>query len=817
MTIYKIRTAALCLLACASAFAADPKKVLVFSRCEGFNHRDSIALGNETIKAKAAEMNYTVDFTLDYEALKLENLKKYDALLLNNTTHMKTKANPFVEKALTDYVSGGGGLCLIHAALDNFYDAPSCAYMGGGQFDGHPWHAGGTWKFRIEDRTSPLTASFKADETGTLKLGDEIYQHKSPFYDRSKLHILVSLDLSDPNTKGTKGQKRADNDYAVSWIRPYGQGRVFYTSFAHDARAWNDPQRNAHIFAGLAYCLGDLKANDKPCVAAWDTLTAEEKVTRLGAFAIRGDAASLAAHLDDADMDVARAATLGLGRVGGSEALARLIQLVEKPGADLSLADARQTALGAALARTAETDLPLAATYAKTAYGLPTATDMLRAAAAKVLVTANSDFFPTALADASKFVVQAALCAGDKVPAETLVKVLAEMKDPQMKVVLLKRLVANKATAASAAIAACTKDENETVAAAAVEALAALGCADGAEAILAARARGGKVQQAADVALAEMGGIGPAVFALAAQDVSVLKVAGERAETQLVAGWKPFLASDDAKVRKAAWRAFGRMTSVAVLPQAAAWFGQIKDDEKDQATTALWHVLKELDGATRDALLLNAWKNGSPAARAAASELVYRSRSFDAFDFWEKLAADTASAAAAKKEYVALADRVLNDLEKGGTELNRTNWKASATRGGGNAGKAIDGDRATRWTTEGEAKDAAFILDLGGNFFVTDVTLDTSDSPRDTPAGCDVYASFDGQSWKGPVASCDDKSEKTTTFKLGTAARHLKFVAQGTRPALWWSIHEIEVKAETDKSLVQKIRATADKFRTEVK
>ena len=49
--------AVLALAAAASAAetAANAKKVLVFSRCEGFNHRDSIAVGNQTIRAAAAK------------------------------------------------------------------------------------------------------------------------------------------------------------------------------------------------------------------------------------------------------------------------------------------------------------------------------------------------------------------------------------------------------------------------------------------------------------------------------------------------------------------------------------------------------------------------------------------------------------------------------------------------------------------------------------------------------------------------------------------------------------------------------------------
>ena len=212
---------AACTLA-AAAVAADataPKRVLVFSKCEGFNHKASIAACKEKMAEEAKKGAFAVDFSDDYAALKIENLAQYDALVLNNTTCLKTKDNPHVAPAICSYVRWGGGLCVIHAGADNFYDAPECSHLVGGRFDGHPWFSNGTWAFKVEDRESPLTAPFKRFADGKFKRSDEIYQQSSPFYDRSKLHVLISLDLSDPVTAGRKGQKRADKDYAVSWIR----------------------------------------------------------------------------------------------------------------------------------------------------------------------------------------------------------------------------------------------------------------------------------------------------------------------------------------------------------------------------------------------------------------------------------------------------------------------------------------------------------------------------------------------------------------------------------------------------------------------
>lgn len=241
---------------------AKARKLLVFSRCEGFVHGEAIVYGNKALEIAAKTGAFQADFSTDYTSITdKDNLFKYDAVVLNNTTSLKTKDNPAFVPNLIAFVKSGRGLCVIHGGADNFNDSAEAAEMVCGQFDGHPWGGGGNWAFKLDDPASPLNKAFDGK---SFKAGEEVYQQKSPPYDRSKLHVLVSLDLSDPATAEANGQKRADKDFAVSWIRAYGEGRVFYTSFGHDKRAYLDKARLWHILDCLQYTLGDLKADDKP-------------------------------------------------------------------------------------------------------------------------------------------------------------------------------------------------------------------------------------------------------------------------------------------------------------------------------------------------------------------------------------------------------------------------------------------------------------------------------------------------------------------------------------------------------------------------
>ncbi|MBO4287249.1 MAG: ThuA domain-containing protein [Kiritimatiellae bacterium] len=791
MNLKQILTTAAVFSLAAVAFAAEPaakgKKVLVFSRCEGFNHKASIATCKAMMSAEAKKGAFSVDFSDDYAALEIGNLIKYDALVLNNTTHLKTKDNPKIAPAICSFVRWGGGLCVIHAGADNFYDAPDCAHLVGGRFDGHPWVSNGTWAFKVEDRESPLTAPFKGFADGKFKRSDEIYQQSSPFYDRSKLHILISLDMDDPATANAnvKRQKRADKDYAVSWIRPYGKGRVFYTSFAHDARAWNAEDTRAHIFAGLAYTLGTLKADDTPTGAKCCKERKCCETKKCCPFYLPPLEACAAEVLD----------TPGAG-------------------ADAKLRQQNEFRLGAALALAAEKDgAKSVAATARKIFARKDLSAMLRATAARILLAADPAVFSEVVSDSEKKVRQAAFGRGLSIPADQLAKALAGAT-PERKRAILARFVRDGAKGCAKEVAALTGDPDETVAAAAAAALGTLGSAADADRLNELRKRGGAVRVAAEEALETLPGAGGKIFDLAEKDASLLAIAAKRAESKLLPRWEAALASPEPETRKAAWKAFGKMVSPATEATARSMFLTVKDEEANVAGNVLWQsIIKPLDTQNRPKAILDLWKNGSPAARKQAQDFLYRAQGLDAFDTWEKLAGDAAFGAAAKKAYCDLAQETL----KGGAVEKvppKSQWKGEASRSLGKdvAQRAYDGKLETRWTSGQDSKDVWYKLDLGNRVFIDSVTLDTTRSANDTPAGCDVFVSMNGQDWQGPVATCDDKTVKTTTFQLGRAARHLKFVHTGKRPRFHWSIHEIEVKGGVDTVRTEKIRKTAVSF-----
>ncbi|TWU08429.1 ThuA domain-containing protein [Stieleria varia] len=242
--------------------AAKPKKerrILAFYRCEGFIH-SSIPHGNLAMQEVGKQSGaFEIDLADTYDVFTPENLSKYDAILLNNTTHMSF-AKPSQMSAFMDFVTQGGGLIGFHAASDNFGRHPECLSLVGGIFNGHPWGAGGTWAFKLDDPDHILNQAFKGNGFWHQ---DEIYQYKPESYvGPETLRILVSLDMtkSEVSTRINDGPR----EVPVSWIRTAGDGRVFYTNLGHREETFRNPVVLKHMLDGIQYALGDLDADATP-------------------------------------------------------------------------------------------------------------------------------------------------------------------------------------------------------------------------------------------------------------------------------------------------------------------------------------------------------------------------------------------------------------------------------------------------------------------------------------------------------------------------------------------------------------------------
>jgi len=237
-----------------------PRKLLVFNLCNDFKH-SSIPYWDKALQIMGQKTGaYEVVFSNRMAMFAPEMLNQYDAVCLNNTTKLDF-SDEKLRKGLMNFVRGGKGLIGIHAASDNFYDWPEGAEMIGAQFSGHPWTSGGTWAIKIDDPQHPLTAAFGGKG---FKINDELYRTKPPLYARSKQRVLLSLDMTDDTTRNVKGFEPTDADTGISWVKSWGQGRVFYSSLGHNHHVTWTPAVLQHYLDGIQFALGDLPADTTP-------------------------------------------------------------------------------------------------------------------------------------------------------------------------------------------------------------------------------------------------------------------------------------------------------------------------------------------------------------------------------------------------------------------------------------------------------------------------------------------------------------------------------------------------------------------------
>ncbi len=257
---------------------AQPKKgrkLLIFYRCEGYIHT-AISIANHALPEMGKKTGaYTADVSDDYAVFTKDNLAQYDAILFNSTTHLKFP-KPEQRAAILDFVKGGKGIVGIHAAGDCFHAWPEGAALMGGLFSGHPWTAGGTWAFRLDEPKHVLNQAFAGKGFWHQ---DEIYQYQpTTFAGPENLRIIVSLDmtkkdvsdkLSDPKFDNhNKAFKPGKREVPVTWLREYGKGRLFYTNLGHNKQTYWVANVMQHYLDGLQYAFGDLEADATPTAKA---------------------------------------------------------------------------------------------------------------------------------------------------------------------------------------------------------------------------------------------------------------------------------------------------------------------------------------------------------------------------------------------------------------------------------------------------------------------------------------------------------------------------------------------------------------------
>ncbi len=256
-------TAAFGICATLSAQSPAKKKLLFIGEVKGFEH-DSVSHAMATIE-KLGQQSGLWDTYLRTDSelltkLKLKNnaknLNYFDAVMFYTTGELDLSDEQ--KAALLSFVKEDGkGFLGTHSATDTFYQWHDYGDLIGAYFNEHPWmqvHA----TIDVEDRDFHATRQFPAH----FPIYDEIYQFKEP-YSRDKVRVLMSIDPASVDLKNPRVH-RTDKDFAVTWVRNYGKGRVFYSSLGHREEVWDRPDIQQMWTEAVKWAMGLTQGDATP-------------------------------------------------------------------------------------------------------------------------------------------------------------------------------------------------------------------------------------------------------------------------------------------------------------------------------------------------------------------------------------------------------------------------------------------------------------------------------------------------------------------------------------------------------------------------
>lgn len=239
---------------------AKETRILMVTESKGFVH-SSVRRGEEKslspaevamIQLGKSTGDFTVDCSQDSASdFTKDNLQNYDIVMLYTTGPL-----PIAEDDL-DYFFGtwlkqkGHGVIGFHSATDTFKEYEPFWDMIGGSFNGHPWGSRNTVTITVHEPDHPTMKPFGSE----FQITDEIYQYRN--WQPEKVRVLMSLNMA-------KCDPSKPYHVPVAWVKPYGEGRIYYTNLGHNEATWTNPIFLDSVTAGVQWVLGNVDGTIEP-------------------------------------------------------------------------------------------------------------------------------------------------------------------------------------------------------------------------------------------------------------------------------------------------------------------------------------------------------------------------------------------------------------------------------------------------------------------------------------------------------------------------------------------------------------------------
>jgi uncharacterized protein len=226
--------------------------VLLFTKTNGFIHRDAIPAAQAAFRQIAAQRGWSLHATESGAIHNAEDLAKFDAIIWNNVTG--DVLTPDQRTALQKYIENGGGFVGIHGS-------------GGDREYAWPWYPDTLLKARFIGH--PMNPQFQS-ATLHIEHGDDpivqglgaTWTHEDEWYsfERSPraegVQVLATVDENSYRPEVFGFSLRMGEDHPVIWKHCLQRGRVFYSALGHTAAAYADDKYRSVLEHATAWAAG---------------------------------------------------------------------------------------------------------------------------------------------------------------------------------------------------------------------------------------------------------------------------------------------------------------------------------------------------------------------------------------------------------------------------------------------------------------------------------------------------------------------------------------------------------------------------------
>lgn len=280
-----------------AAKSGAPKKILMFTRSQGFQHdvvnrskpdgkkflgeKGKMAHAEFLVTEMGKKHGFDVTCTKDGRVFIPEELDKYDAYFFYTTgdlTAEKSADNtPPMSKEGKKYfleaIAKGKGFIGSHCATDTFHSkGDSRANQPISERDPYIQMIGG--EFIVHGEQFAATMKVVSDFPAVKGLSD--FDLREEWYSLKNFSPDLHVILAEDNSKAvatwkadTKNPKRLEGGNAfhnrplhpATWARKHDNGRVFYTSMGHREDVWTNETFQKVLLGGIAWALGNVDAD----------------------------------------------------------------------------------------------------------------------------------------------------------------------------------------------------------------------------------------------------------------------------------------------------------------------------------------------------------------------------------------------------------------------------------------------------------------------------------------------------------------------------------------------------------------------------